>query len=51
MLISAPLESASSPIAEKTFSLIAERPLLDDLEQRAVDETRSPVGTTAEAPT
>ena len=34
MLISAPLESASRPIAEKSFVRDAERPLLDDLEQR-----------------
>ena len=51
MLISAPLASASSPIAEKSFSSMPERPLVDDLEQRAVGATRDrAVGTTIEAP-
>ena len=51
MLISAPLERASRPIAENTFSLIPSGPWRTTSSSGPSEEARSDVGTTAEAPT
>ena len=51
MLISAPLASASRPIAEKTFSGIPSAPCLTTSSRGPLELARSSVGTTAEAPT
>ena len=51
MLIRAPLESASRPIAENSFSGIPSGPCLTTSSSGPLEAVRSPVGTTAEAPT
>ena len=51
MLISAPFDSASSPIAENSFSGIPSGPCWTTSSSGPLESTRSPVGTTAEAPT